>query len=97
MPERERLKQILVEVLERLLQLATDEGDYQTALKHARQLLQIDPSSSRRAVRTRVARRAVHDGAERERLRVQPQSREARSAASLAGNSGSVTGEMWED
>ncbi|CAG0929960.1 Transcriptional regulatory protein MoaR1 [Thermoflexales bacterium] len=42
-PEREHLKQILIETLERLLQFAADEGDYQAAIKHAHRLLQIDP------------------------------------------------------
>ncbi|HSD83111.1 MAG TPA: tetratricopeptide repeat protein, partial [Anaerolineae bacterium] len=42
-PERERLKQILIETLERLMQLATDESDYPAAIKYARHLLQIDP------------------------------------------------------
>ncbi|HTP07498.1 MAG TPA: AAA family ATPase, partial [Anaerolineae bacterium] len=43
MPERERLKQIFIETLERLLQFAADEGDYQTAIQYAQRLLLIDP------------------------------------------------------
>ena len=52
--ERERLKQILIEVLEHLLQLATDAGDYQAAIGYAQRLLQIDP------VREEVHRRLIH-------------------------------------
>jgi DNA-binding SARP family transcriptional activator len=42
-PERERLKQILIEVLERLLQFAEAGGNYQAGIKYAQRLLQIDP------------------------------------------------------
>ena len=52
--ERERLKQILIEVLERLLQLATDERDYRAAIGYAQRLLQIDP------VREEVHRRLIN-------------------------------------
>jgi DNA-binding SARP family transcriptional activator len=41
--ERERLKQILIEALERLLQLTADEGNCPAAIKYAQRLLQIDP------------------------------------------------------
>ena len=42
-PERERLKQILIEVLEKLTQAAIDESDYHAAIKYAERLAQIDP------------------------------------------------------
>ena len=42
-PERERLKQILIEALECLLRLAANEGNTQAAIKYAQRLLQIDP------------------------------------------------------
>ena len=42
--DRERLKQILTEALERLFQLATDERDYRAAIGYAQRLLQIDPA-----------------------------------------------------
>ncbi len=41
--ERERLKQIVIEVLEHLLQFAVDEGHYPAAIKYTQRLLQIDP------------------------------------------------------
>jgi DNA-binding SARP family transcriptional activator len=52
--ERERLKQILIEVLERLLQLGTEEHDYRAAIGSAQRLLQIDP------VREEVYRRLIN-------------------------------------
>ena len=52
--ERERLKQILVAVLERLIQMATADDDYQAAIGYAQRLLQIDP------VREEVHRRLIH-------------------------------------
>lgn len=42
-PERERLKQMLIETLGRLLQFAADKGDYPAAINYAQRLLQIDP------------------------------------------------------
>ncbi|HSD82709.1 MAG TPA: AAA family ATPase [Anaerolineae bacterium] len=42
-PERERLKQIVIEVLEHLQQFAADEGHYAVAIKYTQRLLQIDP------------------------------------------------------
>jgi len=52
--ERERLKQVLIEVLERLLQMATDAHDYRAAIGSAQRLLQIDP------VREEVHRRLMN-------------------------------------
>ena len=52
--ERERLKQVLIEVLERLLQMATDAHDYRAAIGYAQRLLQIDP------VREEVHRRLMN-------------------------------------
>lgn len=42
-PERERLKQLLIEALERLLHFAADEGHYPAAIQYARRLLRVDP------------------------------------------------------
>ena len=43
MPERERLRQMLLHVLERLIQLAEDDHNYRAAIGHAQRLLQLDP------------------------------------------------------
>lgn len=43
LPERERLRQVLVEATERLVALLEDERDYQAAIGYAQRLLQYDP------------------------------------------------------
>ncbi len=43
MPERERLRQMLLETMERLLQWAEAKRDYQAAIGYAQRLLQRDP------------------------------------------------------
>jgi DNA-binding SARP family transcriptional activator len=42
-PERERLQQMRVRVLERLVDLLRDQQDYRTAIDYAQQLLRLDP------------------------------------------------------
>jgi DNA-binding SARP family transcriptional activator/predicted ATPase len=53
-PERERLKQILIETLERLLQLTADAGNTLAAIRCAQRLLQIDP------LHEEIHRRLIH-------------------------------------